>query len=333
MKIERVIIWGHELHDHTHSYIHNAFFIGFKKLNYETHWLQDNIENRTKVDINNSLIIAHGLKTNYLPISDTCIYILHNTELKIINSDNEKIPKKYYCETEKGIPEENIVTLQVYTNDCIDRDKPHGILLYHYYMDPPDKTLYMPWATDLLPEQIDENINNLESIIKKTDVNKLNINFVGMITDKWGKVREYCNKNNINFNNSGGTFNIKHKSNKTIEENVKLIQESIVAPAIQTDWQVNQGYIPCRIFKNISYGKMGVTNNPIVNKLFNDKLIYNENIETLLEKSIDYEKNTNLPEKIEKIKELMIEVRDKHTYINRCNYILEYIGKYYNINE
>ena len=78
---------------------------------------------------------------------------------------------------------------------------------------------------------------------------------------------------------------------------------------------------------------MGVTNNPIVNKLFNDKLIYNENIETLLEKSIDYEKNTNLPEKIEKIKELMIEVRDKHTYINRCKYILEYIGKYYNINE
>jgi len=49
--------------------------------------------------------------------------------------------------------------------------------------------------------------------------------------------------------------------------------------------------------------------------------------------AIDYEKNTNLPEKIEKIKELMIEVRDKHTYINRCNYILEYIGKYYNINE
>ena len=151
MKIERVIIWGHELHDHTHSYIHNAFFIGFKKLNYETHWLQDNIENRTKVDVNNSLIIAHGLKTNYLPLSDTSIYILHNTELKIINSDNEKIPKKYYCETEKGIPEENIVTLQVYTNDCIGRDKPHSILPYHYYMDPPDKTIYMPWATDLLP--------------------------------------------------------------------------------------------------------------------------------------------------------------------------------------
>ena len=66
----------------------------------------------------------------------------------------------------------------------------------------------------------------------------------------------------------------------TIEENVKLIQESILAPAIQTDWQVENGYIPCRIFKNISYGKMGVTNNPTVNKLFNDKIntIYKNNL-------------------------------------------------------
>ena len=34
-----------------------------------------------------------------------------------------------------------------------------------------------------------------------------------------------------------------------------LIQESIIAPALQTDWQVEHEYIPCRIFKNISYGK------------------------------------------------------------------------------
>ena len=116
-----------------------------------------------------------------------------------------------------------------------------------------------------------------------------------MITDKWGKVREYCNKNNINFNNSGGTFNISHESNKTIEENVKLIQESIVAPAIQTDWQVENGYIPCRILRILVMEKW--VNNPIVNKLFNDKLIYNENIDTLLDKSLIMKKTQTYPKK------------------------------------
>ena len=30
MKINKIIIWGHPLHSHTHSYIHNGFFIAFK---------------------------------------------------------------------------------------------------------------------------------------------------------------------------------------------------------------------------------------------------------------------------------------------------------------
>ena len=42
MDIKHIIIWGHKLHSHTHSYIHNAFFIAFAKLGYETHWFDDN---------------------------------------------------------------------------------------------------------------------------------------------------------------------------------------------------------------------------------------------------------------------------------------------------
>ena len=32
---------------------------------------------------------------------------------------------------------------------------------------------------------------------------------------------------------------------------MELIQESILAPAIQEPWQVTHGYIPCRVFKNL----------------------------------------------------------------------------------
>ena len=38
---QKVIIWGHKLHSHTHSYIHNAYFTTFKKLGFETFWFDD----------------------------------------------------------------------------------------------------------------------------------------------------------------------------------------------------------------------------------------------------------------------------------------------------
>ena len=76
------------------------------------------------------------------------------------------------------------------------------------------------------------------------------------------------------------------------------------------------GYIPCRIFKNISYGHMGVTNSEYVNKVFNDQLIFSNDTYQLYHKV----KEEITPEKT---KELMKLVKEKHTYINRINQILE----------
>ena len=42
MKIDKVIIWGHFLHSHTHSYIHNGFYEAFKYMGYNTYWFDDN---------------------------------------------------------------------------------------------------------------------------------------------------------------------------------------------------------------------------------------------------------------------------------------------------
>ena len=110
---------------------------------------------------------------------------------------------------------------------------------------------------------------------------------------------------------------------------MELIQESIIAPALQSEWQIENKYIPCRIFKNISYGKMGITNSKAVNELFDNKLIYSTNIEELVKQGLEFEKNK---ERFDKIKELMIEVRDNHTYINRINFILDFIKEFKNIH-
>ena len=73
MQINKVIIWGHTLHDHTHSYIHNAFYRTFKYLGYETYWFSTDGENNylaqgTPNNFENTLFIAHGMVSHKLPL-------------------------------------------------------------------------------------------------------------------------------------------------------------------------------------------------------------------------------------------------------------------------
>ena len=113
----------------------------------------------------------------------------------------------------------------------------------------------------------------------------------------------------------------------TEEQNQELIKNSFAAPALQFKWQVDNEYIPCRIFKNISYGKMGITNNKAVHDLFHQKTLYSADLEDLARQTYEFEQN---PDKA-RIKELMIEVRDKHTYVSRIEMILKYLHEHKNV--
>jgi len=317
MNLDKVIICGHELHNHTHSYIHNAFYRTFKHLGYDVYWFNEDGKNNYPddkiVDFNNSLYIVHGLESKNLPLNDTSLYIAHNVEW---TGEEYKIPKNHtLINKTKGIPSNNIIGLQVYTTDCLKYLNYKNNKYYYFTSD--KKSLFMPWATDLLPFEIDENIKNLESFEVK-DIS----NFIGMPLQHNDRLREVLKKYNIKYEVYGGTFNKNSNKNKSIEENMKLIQESIIAPALQTEWQIEKNYIPCRIFKNISYGKMGITNSEAVYNLFNKKIIYSSNIEELVQKSLEFNKNKD---RFSIIKELMTEVRDNHTYINRINFIIDFL--------
>jgi hypothetical protein len=330
MNINKVIIWGHTLHDHTHSYIHNAFYKTFKYLNYETYWFstdgEDNFNINNLLDFNNTLFIVHGIVCQNLPINNTSFYILHNVDLR---GNEYKIPTNHikYDNNENneniGIPKDNILVLQVFTKACKNYGK--EIKPFHYIMKPPHSTIFIPWATDILPFEINKNIENVKNDMKY----KLISNFIGMPLDHNVKLANALKKYKINYYNYGGTFDLKSERNKSIEENMKLIQESIIAPALQSEWQIENGYIPCRIFKNISYGKMGITNNQTVQELFNDKLIHSLDIESLVEKGLKYTNSGNYKNTLI---ELMEFVKENHTYINRINFILNFLTEHHNVS-
>ena len=291
---ERVIIWGHKLHTHTHSYIHYGFYKAFKHLNYDVYWIDEddiNSQCNSKYNFNNCLFITEGQVDKFIPINNSSIYILHNCNIE----KYKNIDKKF--------------NLQVITKSDLEKYKFFKIDMASYYHG---DLLMICWATDLLPEEIDKNILKVKTnIIKPKNI----LNFVGMPLYPWDEVQKWCLKNNITYNSFGG-FN---KTNVSSEKNIELIQESILAPAIQEPWQVENGYIPCRVFKNLSYGKMVQTNNNFVNEyLFDNKLLYEKDIHKLMDMGMKFNNKKLLIE-------LMENVRDNHTYINRIQSIIKFL--------
>lgn len=322
MNLSKIIIWGHELHNHTHSYIHNAFYITFKHLNYDVYWFNEDGKNNYPreneiIDFNNSLYIAHGLESKNLPLNETSHYICHN--FNFININGYLIPENHFLRGKvNGIPHKNVTCLQVYTKDLLNNENVEKYESSNYYYHFKDNScIYMPWATDLLPYEIDDNIQRVGSLkIKNIS------NFIGMPLEHNVVLKQILQKYRIEYANYGGTFDKNSNKNKSIEENMKLIQESIIAPALQSEWQKEHHYIPCRIFKNISYGKMGMTNSNAVHEFFEKKILYSENIDELVKMGLEFEKKED---KNDHIKELMIYVRDNHTYMNRIAFILEFL--------
>lgn len=288
-----VIIWGHKLHSHTHSYIHAAFYKAFKYLGYDVLWLDKN-DNIANLDFSNSLFITEGQVDLNIPLRDNCFYVLHNCNL-------DKYKKLYNAG--------KCLILQVYTHDALSR---HVKQLDEYvYFEPSTKTVYMPWATDLLPHEIDEMKKNVKNHKKENT-----IYWVGSIWNGY-----YGNESEINLFkiaccNANITF--QHTGRIDPEENIRLVQKSLIAPAIQGKWQCDVGYIPCRIFKNISYGAFGITNSKTVYELFKGKIIYNPDCYQLLFDAL--ERIPSLHE--EHLFELMDFVKEKHTYLNRIEMLL-----------
>ena len=103
LPFKKVVIWGHKLHSHTHSYIHAAFYKAFNYLGYNTFWLDDS-DLVDGIDFSSSLFITEGQVDKNIPLRADCRYILHNA-----------YSAKYHDFLRSG----NAIRLQVYTNDCL----------------------------------------------------------------------------------------------------------------------------------------------------------------------------------------------------------------------
>ena len=306
LPITKAVLWGHKLHTHTHSYIHYAFHKAFKYLGFDTYWL-DNKDDISKIDLSGALFITESQVDQKIPLRDDCFYIIHYFR----DFDKYKhLIEIGHCILMLPYRKEFIHDFQTQLDDYV-----------FYNLN--KKTLYMPWATDLLPYEIDEIKKELPSI-KKEKVAR----FIGTC---WGggpggnigeanRFRKACDESGIPFEVVGGW---QCGMNISPEENINLIKKAYLAPAIQGQLQCDIWYIPCRIFKNISCGQLGITNSEAVYKMFNKKVVYNPDPYKLF---FDAMKKMGTLD-INEIYELMDFVKTKHTYINRIDALLTFLAR------
>jgi hypothetical protein len=103
-----------------------------------------------------------------------------------------------------------------------------------------------------------------------------------------------------------------HVSGVSDAENLAYIRKSKIAPAIACRWQVENDYLPCRMWKNISYGQLGISNVPKFEDVFGDCSVPGATIEALVDYAL------TLPERQYRnlIREQQ-EIVKNHTYLDR----------------
>ena len=311
---------------HTHRYIHEAVYKTFVHLaaadnSIQSFWCDDVDHNFLYSQEANYLIFSspHYEVDTCLPIKENMYYILHfnkntvatNKPITRYNSllQSHKAVKWVEFRYKPG-PAKNIHVLDE-----------SGVQWYNS----DDNSLHMPWATNIFPEQVDENIKKISQAAQV--VRSSGVVFVGSVwarnVDAIKTIKDTCKELNIIFN----SIRISDE-----DEHSRLIRESYIAPAIQGIGHISSDskfYIPCRIFKNISFGSLAITNNIGVYNLFSKYLIiYDADIKILLKKSLKYQ-DDNINDYSNYKKELirtMIYVRDNHTFINRLNSCVRYLA-------
>jgi len=243
------------------------------------------------------LFLVEGSQDNFIPINTKAFYILHNCE-----------KSKYSV-----IEENHKLVLQVFTNDVFTRDIIRVKNNLYEYWQKSENTLYMPWATDILPNEIDENIKNVKAgLIPKQHNRAL---FLGTIWDGiHGNINE-IKKFFIGCQQINLPFEVIRTTTMNQNESIEQHQRAIMTPTIVGTWQKEKGYIPCRIFKTISYGQLGVTNSKTAYEVVNKYGIYTEHENEL--PNMAMEKINDVSLRID----AMRYVRDNHTYINRIESI------------
>jgi hypothetical protein len=313
MKYDKIIIWGHPIYSHTHSYVHEAYYNALLYLGYNVHWFHDN-DYPKDFNFNNTLFIGEGYADNNIPINNTSCYMIMYCPSPIkYQSAGRYIDIRMCAKNFKDHIQEYSVdksNVDKIGPACyFDKKTSNKIKIindYHNYeMDDFDK-VYISWATNLLPHEINEswiylkrdNVINYCGTISHAGICENTSTFIPFINE--------CKKNGISF-----LHNDPWKNPLSKEDVIKKSHNSILGIDIRGPQHLKQELLTCRVFKNISYGHLGLTNSKAIFEELDGNCILNADTSHLFYDGMNNKDN------YKKVKDGMMFVKENHTYINR----------------
>lgn len=270
---KRIVIWGLKSSRHSRRYIHQGFYSSFRRLGYDTVWVDDKKSNQALLEGSN-LVLAVDVASTHLQWRPNNQYVLHNLK------------------REDFISQPNVLNLQVITRASSGLSLDESIAKY----DSKSKTLFQPWG-------ISEEISHWKSPSEKNSKTEF---WIGAIWNNslnqgnskvMGEYVDALREREINLRRVGGTRSIR-KSGVNPLKALDLVNRSPIGSAIVGQWQLENQYIPCRLFKNIAAGHVP-TSNANFNYLFGDVGYFSEDISSI----IDYVLSLNIKAKIESVRD------------------------------
>jgi hypothetical protein len=295
----KVTIWGLKHTRHSHRFIHKGFYENFAKLGYETNWVEDKPTNQ---ELESDIYFVSGVASDFIKFKKASIYILHNVKLNDRNLDEIQRNKVKY------------INLQVYTNDSKGEEIDNKNTLY----DPHSNTIFQPWGTPLNPSEWSEyspkNKSRIEWWVGAVWNNSLNQGNVSTIT----QYKTLLQKKGVLFLKRGGSrFRVEGVSDS---RNSKLIRNSRIGATIVGSWQQDNNYIPCRLFKNISFG-IPPTSNMSMPKSFTNTSGFIKDLEQLIDFSL-HENESSRQERFNSARQIL----KTFTYSNNITRILNVLA-------
>ena len=321
MKYSKVIIWGHPLYSHTHSYVHDAYYKAFKSMGYNVYWFHDG-DYPEDFDYTNCLFIGEGFADKKIPINSTSCYLImycpspikYQEAGRYIDVRMAAVNFKDHIQ-EYSLDKKNAIKLGP---SCYFEPKtPNKVRVKNdyvdYEIDDYDK-FYISWATNLLPIEF----NNNDIYLNRENL----IYYSGSISDQ-GVCENYsnfspfvnaCRTNGINF-----IHNDPWSNPLSTDEVIRRSKLSILGIDIRGPQHLKQKLLTCRVFKNISHGHLGLTNSEEIYNEMDGNCIYNKDTYQLFYDGIANKENYKL------ISNGMKFVKENHTYINRINSLLSFL--------
>ena len=319
MRYSKVIIWGHPLYSHTHSYVHSSYYKTFKFLGYETYWFHDD-SYPVDFDYENCLFIGEGFADKNIPINSSSCYLIMYcpSPIKYVEAGRYIDVRMAAYNFKDHIQEYSLdkENYEVIGPACYFVNKTNERVIVKndyvdYEMDDFDR-IYISWATDLLPHEINDRDIHAE---REKAIYFSGTMPNGASTDFQSKFLPFiksCERNGISF-----IHNDPWTNPLSSEELIRRTKKSMLGVDIRGENHIKQGLLTCRVFKNISYGHLGLTNSERFLTELDGNCVYNSDTEQLFYDGMRNKDNHQM------ILNGMRIVRENHTFINRINSILK----------